>query len=35
MIVNMEAIYNYTSCNPIIYSQTGGFALNLLFFSVL
>lgn len=35
MIVNIEAIYNYTSCNPIIYSYTVGFALNLLFFSEL
>ena len=35
MIVNIEAIYNYTSCNPIIYSHTRGFVLNLLFFSIL
>ena len=35
MIVNIGVIYNHTPCNHIIYSQTGGFALNLLFFSVL
>ncbi len=35
MIVNIEVIYNHTPRNPIIYSQTRGFVLNLLFFSVL
>ena len=35
MIVNIEVIYNHTPCNPIIYSQTGGFVINLLFFSIL